>query len=224
LKFKAKFLPLLLLIILISTSGCRWTKNFYEVDPGKFYRSAQLTKEEFQQVIETHGIKTILNLQGPHDEQWFYDEVEVAKKNNVRLVNIPMNALRLPHRDHILRLMHTLEKAERPILVHCQSGSDRTGEASVLYQMEYMGKTKEEALNNQLGIKYLHFRLFTPAKKYFIDLYQGPEWVKQKYDPCFDPYPYYYDPLPIFCPKERHIPAPGTAFEDLIGPEDRIQN
>ena len=45
-----------------------WFKgdNFYPIEEGKMYRSAQLTKEGFLDYIQRYGLKTIINLRGPH--------------------------------------------------------------------------------------------------------------------------------------------------------------
>lgn len=41
------------------TSIFRITKNLYEIDPGRFYRSAQLSKSELEQTADKLGIKTV---------------------------------------------------------------------------------------------------------------------------------------------------------------------
>jgi hypothetical protein len=46
------------------TSIFRISKNFYEIDPGKYYRSAQLTKFELEDVVKRHGIKTVISVRG----------------------------------------------------------------------------------------------------------------------------------------------------------------
>ncbi len=43
-------------------------KNFGEVDPGKVYRSGQLTPEAFRRVVEEHQIKTIIDLGSGKDD------------------------------------------------------------------------------------------------------------------------------------------------------------
>ena len=92
-----------------------------------------------------------------------------------------MSAGRLPHREDLLKLLDIFETAPRPILIHCHGGADRTGEASAIYKLEYMAKTKKQALR-QLTLWYMHLKPRFPAKRYFIkDLYQGKDWVKSDY-------------------------------------------
>lgn len=180
------------LILLLILTSCRVSKNFHEVDAGQYYRSAQLKGHEIQRAIDELGIKTIINLRGGNrDDEWYQDERAVAEANGVKLIDIGMSAKRLPHREDLIKLLDSFETAERPLLVHCQGGADRTGEASAIYQMLYMGKSKEEALK-MLTIKYLHLKKRMPAKRYFIDeLWQGEDWARHEYDPCHSDYRYY---------------------------------
>lgn len=188
-----KFLaPLLLLLVgcRVSTDGIRLTSNFYEVDPGKYYRSAQLDYDELNEVIKKYKIKTILNLQGSRPGfKWYDDEERATKENGVKLINMALNKDVLIKRNDLLHLFDSLEHSERPILVHCRSGSDRTGLATALYEMEFMGKTREEALES-LSFKYLHLRLLTPAQFYFMDLFKGLEWAKNEFNHCLPGYRY----------------------------------
>jgi protein tyrosine/serine phosphatase len=165
--------------------------NFHEVDPGKFYRSAQLSGEELDLAIRTYGIRTVINLRGENPgEKWYDDEVQVTNKDGVKLVSIGMSAKRLPNRKDLIALVEQFETAERPLLVHCQAGADRTGEASAIYEMDYMGKSREEALE-MLTLKYDHLEVAAPAKRYFIGLYGGKDWALHTYDPCQADYKYY---------------------------------
>lgn len=179
------FLFLTLPFLLIS---CR----FYEVDRGRLYRAPQPSAADLEKYINEGGIKTVINLRGENPgKDWYDAEERVLKKYNVNLVNISMSAKRLPHRDDLVKLLDTFETAQRPILIHCQSGVDRTGEAAAIYQMLYMNKSKKEALE-MLGAEFFHIEQRMPAKKYFIrDLWQGEDWAREQYDPCVQNYKYY---------------------------------
>lgn len=186
------FLSLTLLITgcRISSDGIRLTKNFYEIDPGKFYRSAQLTDDELREVIAAHRIKTVINLQGARPGfEWYDNEVSVTKEMRTELINVSMAKESIPSRASLVRLLDTYNRAQRPILVHCRSGADRAGEASAIYMMEYMGKNRDEALK-MLDWKYLYVELFAPAKKYFVGIYEGNDWARKSYDHCDEKYRY----------------------------------
>lgn len=182
---KKYFIFLSMPLLLIS---CR----FYEVDPGRLYRSSQPSGAELEQYVNEAGIKTIINLRGENTGATWYDaEASVATKYNVNLVNIGMSAGRLPHRDDLIKLLDTFETAQRPMLIHCRAGVDRTGEASAIYEMLYMGKPKKEALA-MLSPAFAHFEALMPAKLYFIrDLWVDEAWARDVYDPCVQNYKFY---------------------------------
>ena len=167
-----------------------WT-NLHEVDPGRFYRSAQLTGAQLQHAIDAHGIRTVINLRGPdRDDRWYREERRIARENGVAHVDVLLRSRRLPHRDDLITLLDAYRDAKRPILVHCYSGADRSGQASAIYQMEYMGRSKSEALK-MLSARFFHFTWLKPAMRYFIELYEGEAWARAEYDPCHPDYLHY---------------------------------
>ncbi len=86
------------------------SNNFYEIDPGKLYRSKQLTGEELTQVIEDYGIKSIISLRKVEPEKkWYQDELQVAQEKNIHHVSIGMSAKRLPHKRDLLTLLNAYE-------------------------------------------------------------------------------------------------------------------
>lgn len=183
------------------------------VDPGVIYRSPQLDKAEFQQVIDEKGIKTIINLRGENPgEKWYKDEKEVAEKNGVTLINISMSARKIPHQSRLIKLLDALRDAPKPILIHCKAGVDRTGEASALYQMIHMQYPKKKALE-MLSLKWAHSEKFMPAKKYFVrDLWKGEEWARNVYSPCTENYKFY--------DKNNSECQPQQDVEEVLSAED----
>ena len=147
--------------------------NLHEVDPGRFYRSGQLNLRGYE----------------PEDD-WYQQEIRVAERNGVAHHNVRLSSSSLPQPEEIERLLSLYGEVERPILVHCHGGADRAGEASALYQIEYMGRSPEEALA-MLSFPYRHLSWLKPAKRYFIERYQGEQWVRNGYEPC-DPEHFHY--------------------------------
>lgn len=174
--------------VLVLLSACR----FYEVDKGRVYRSPQPSGPQLEEWIPKYGLKTIVNLRGENPgTKWWDTENEIAKKYGVELVNIPMSAGRLPHRKDLIKLLDTFRNAPMPMLIHCQAGVDRTGEASALYEMIYMNYSKEEALK-MLSLSFGHVEKFKPAKIYFIkNVWVDENWARTSYDPCKADYQYY---------------------------------
>jgi protein tyrosine/serine phosphatase len=190
---KRLYLPLVILIILsFGMSETRQVlRNFHVVEQNKLYRSAQLSPDALSATIALHNIKTVINLQGEHpDDDWYIQERATLKHLHVTLIDIPMRTERIPTRDEITSLFDVYDHGQRPMLIHCNSGSDRTGEASAIYQMEYMHKTKEQALE-MMSPKYFHLSFLVPSKTYFLDLYKGKDWALNEYDPCRQKYSYF---------------------------------
>jgi protein tyrosine/serine phosphatase len=162
----------------------RPARNFHEIEAGKFYRSAQLGKDEFEEIVQRYGIRTVINLRGHQPGEWWYDDEESElKRLNVRQEDIGFSTEQMQTKEDWARYAQLLKTAQRPILVHCRSGADRTGEATAVYMMDYMGKSKEEALK-QLSFRYLHIPLFLRAKTLFVENYRGADWLISGYDPC----------------------------------------
>lgn len=163
----------------------RMTQNFYEVFPGKFYRSAQLTPVEMKEMIERYGIKTVVSLRGaPRNSFWVPGQVALLEKMGVAFKAVWWTTDNTPDKDQLLSYLEILRTAEYPILVHCRTGADRTGEATAIYAMDYMNEAREEAIDDHLSFKYWHIRFLHPAKKALVEAYQGYEWAKNEYDQC----------------------------------------
>ncbi len=181
-----------LAIILLFFGFFSWLTqvNFHVVDPGKLYRSAQLSPWVLKSFIKLYGIKTLINLRGVENKQWYRNEKATAEDLGVKYISIDMSARTIPDRDAELTLVDAFRNAPKPIMIHCRSGADRTGEASAIYEMVILKKTKNEALK-MLGSRYLHFTYFRPAKDYFVSLFQSESWLKSSYFPCSGQYQYY---------------------------------
>lgn len=163
----------------------RISKNFVEVDPGKFYRSAQLTPEELQGAIDKYGIKTVISLRGaPKNSYWVPGQIEVLAKNKVEFLDFGWTSDYFPSNDDFRGFMRALRDAPRPILVHCRTGADRTGEAAAIYAMEFMKMPKDQAIHEHLSFRNWHVPMFHPAKTEFAKRYQGLDWALSKYDMC----------------------------------------
>ena len=182
-----KFISILGILLFLNIS-CR----LVTVDPGQVYRSPQPTAEHLENYIQNYGIKTVINLRGENpSKQWWIEEHEIVKKYDLTFINISMSAKHLPHRKNLIKLLDAYKTAPRPILIHCLAGVDRTGEATAIYQMLYMGKSKEEALK-MLTPEYGYFEKFKPAKKYFIEhVWQDENWAYEQYNPCLGQYKFY---------------------------------
>ena len=134
-----------------------FTSNFHEILPGQFYRSAQLTPGELERRIDQYGIKTVVNLRGTKvNPGWYDDERRVVASRGIELVDFPMSSSQRLSPERALALVDLMKKAPKPILVHCLSGADRTGLASMIYLNQVAGMDEETA-EWQLTPLYGHF-------------------------------------------------------------------
>lgn len=133
------------------------TGNVREIEPGVFFRSGQLSGAAIEQMIQHRNIMTILNLRGSHpQDRWFAAESSVAQGYGVKYISIPLSPNEEPSVDEMNRIAAILQKANGPILVHCNSGANRTGLVSAIYELAVQGKSPTDA-SGQLSILYGHF-------------------------------------------------------------------
>lgn len=104
--------------------------------------AGQPTGEQIQLLAED-GYKTILDLRAP-DEPRGFDEREAARQNGMAYRNIPVTLDNLGHAT-LDRFFEAMEKAERPVIVHC-AGSVRVGALYYAWLVLEKGVDPDEAL------------------------------------------------------------------------------
>ena len=148
-------LPICLFSLVFLLSACRslpegsaYPKNFHKVS-GEIYRSGQPSAEEMAFLSAEEGIRSVLNLRDNHDDK---DEVGTL---DIRLFEIPLSAGSITEND-LVRILHTVQKAPKPILIHCWHGSDRTGAAVAACRIVLEGWTVEQAVSELTEPEYGH--------------------------------------------------------------------
>ncbi|WP_174803855.1 dual specificity protein phosphatase family protein [Martelella limonii] len=135
------------------------TGNFHEVKAGELYRSAQPDAAALAGYIERYGIKTVINLRGAKPGKAWYDtEVATAGQAGITHIDFAMSDRRALEPERSMELLALMRDAEKPILIHCKAGADRTGLASVLY-LQQLGGIDEETAEWQLSPLYGHVAL-----------------------------------------------------------------
>lgn len=135
------------------------TGNFHAVVEGELYRSAQPGPADIVRYAQDHGIKTIINLRGENKGSAWYDtEIAQSQKFGIHHVDFRMSAWRQLPQQEAAELILLLERAEKPVLIHCKSGADRSGLAAALY-VAAVAKLGEEAAERQISIRYGHFSI-----------------------------------------------------------------
>jgi protein tyrosine/serine phosphatase len=135
--------------------------NIGVVAPGLVYRSAQ-PSGDFPQVTARFHLASILNLRGGSlADTWYKAEVDTAQAQGIDFYDLPMSATRRPHRRELLILLDFFERCRYPLLIHCKSGSDRTGLAAALYLVSQKGESPERA-EQAFSLQYGHIPLLGP--------------------------------------------------------------
>lgn len=158
--------------------------NFCVIKEGQAYRSAQMDATSLRLVVAEYGIKTVVNLRGANPGRpWYDSEKAVTDELGVALVDVRMSANALPRRETLLQLYDTFTTAEGPILMHCQSGSDRSGAAAAIWRMVVNGEPREAA-RSELAITYGHFASVRPEMDQLVAVFQpSREWILNDYAP-----------------------------------------
>ena len=152
-----------MLVLLVATLGLgsyasyqHVTGNIHSVVPGEFYRSAQLPPALLAVYARRYGIRTIVNLRGARPGHAWYDhEIAAAAHLGIAHINFRMSASRELSRAQAAQLLQILDRAQKPLLVHCRGGADRSGLAGALY-LAALSKHGEAAAEGQLSIWYGH--------------------------------------------------------------------
>jgi protein tyrosine phosphatase (PTP) superfamily phosphohydrolase (DUF442 family) len=129
--------------------------NFHVVRPGQLYRCAQLPDHAWPEVLDHYGVRSVINLRGEHPERhWYQAEKQAAEQRNVVHVDLSLNRHNLPDPAAVEQLLAWHASLPRPVLIHCESGADRTSMATVLWLLLEEGASLTEA-QQQMGWRYL---------------------------------------------------------------------
>ena len=162
-------------------------KRFREVDPGRLYRSGQMTAGGFRETVERYHIKTVVNLQHEDPDPLLADhwlgkgkvrESELCKQLGVNYKLITPDLLppgntvdqEPPAVKEWLELLD--DEKNYPILLHCKAGLHRTGRLTAIYRMEYHRWSAGEALR-ELRAKGYGFAMSSEADHYIIQFIQN---------------------------------------------------
>lgn len=128
--------------------------NLYKVDQD-LYRSEQPGSGEMK-LLDSLEVRTVVNL------RQFRNDRDEAAGTSLGLKHIKMNASAMSY-EEIVSGMNALLKSEKPVLVHCLHGSDRTGCMVAVYRMVKCGWTREEAIREFLEGGYGYHQSWFPG-------------------------------------------------------------
>lgn len=199
-----KYLKISIAVCVMIGAGVLFWEEFLEdrlvakrwgvVEPGKIYRSGQVSSYLIEPMLRENKIEKVIALNGSDlNKPYLKSEVETARK-----LQIDHQVLHLigdgtgdveDYAEAVAEIMRC-EKAGKPVLVHCAAGAQRTGGVVAAYRMLVQKKTPEEAYHellqydwkpkkDQALIDYLNQNLATLSKllEQKIEWYEPPETI-----------------------------------------------
>lgn len=162
-----------------------FTSNFDVVVPGILYRSAQPSADDIDQYVKAYKIRTILNLRNEIQTQEKYQELWkglcakvqqwALKGAPVSMINIPLDNMTIIDPNILQKILEIIENIKdgvaAPALIHCESGSGRTGLVCALYRIEAEEATLEQALDELDPYSYFHIEELYPNVKHFVRIW-----------------------------------------------------
>jgi protein tyrosine phosphatase (PTP) superfamily phosphohydrolase (DUF442 family) len=167
-------------------------RNLHRIAPG-VYRSNQPSAGQLAALRARLGLKTVLNLRGQSQQSFYLFEAETCARLGITLLDLSLSASQAPTLDKLEALHDLLQGAEKPLLIHCKSGADRTGLAAVMYLL-VIEKQPFAVARRQLSFRYLHVAN-SPAGiqdhilRHYAVAYDATgigfmEWLRRDYDPA----------------------------------------
>jgi protein tyrosine/serine phosphatase len=130
--------------------------NFHPVTPGEAYRSAQMDRDELTYYLHKYKIRSVINLRGKNPGySWYREELSTCRHLGVRHYNLGLSAEHRPSLTDIRKLLIIFKTAPRPVLIHCESGADRSGLVAALWKIVVDGTPKSVA-QKQLSLRFGH--------------------------------------------------------------------
>lgn len=113
-------------------------ENLYAISDS-VYRSEQPSRKAFKE-LEEYGFKTVINFRR------LWNDNRKARDTDLNLVHLPMRTAKLTEAE-VIEALKAVNNAQKPILLHCWHGSDRTGVIVAAYRMVFENWTKEDAIS-----------------------------------------------------------------------------
>jgi len=170
-----------------SATRMLWT-NEVEIAPD-VWRSNHPTPGRLLRLKE-RGIKSVLTLRGSSETAHYLTEKAYCAELGLTLHALGFSDKHAPSPSGLLALIDIFRRIEKPFLMHCKSGADRAGLASVIYLLVIEGRPLDEA-QKMLSPRFLHFKgSKTGVLDRLFDVYRSEgqgrgfeDWVRDGYVP-----------------------------------------
>ena len=148
----------------------RLTGNFHTVLAGELYRASQPSAEQIATYKRDYDIQTIVNLRGKGTgSSWYDEEIKTSESLGIHHIDFRMSSKQELTKEQAAVLVDILQKAPKPILVHCNAGADRSGLVSALF-LAAVAKKGEEAAEDQISLRFGHISIPYLSSSYAMDL------------------------------------------------------
>lgn len=134
--------------------------NFYQLS-SEVYRSKQ-PDDEAMAALAGMGMRSILNLREYHSDE------DDARGTDLQLYRVPVNAGDVDD-EFVVKALRVIAGAEKPLLIHCWHGSDRTGVVAAMYRMVFQGWSREAAMDEFMNGGYGYHRRFYPNIERYLE-------------------------------------------------------
>jgi protein tyrosine/serine phosphatase len=173
----------IILVVLLAAGsiGYELSENFHTVVAGQVYRSGQLSPSSLTSHIARRHIRSIINLRGANrGDAWYEQERAVARQQGLPHYDLPLDSLTPPTGADLRQLIALLDECPKPVLIHCQSGIDRSGMVAAICILLYDDEGSTEAALSQLSWRFGHLPWQENAVrlKAFMDCYEA--WLAQQ--------------------------------------------
>ena len=130
--------------------------NVHVLEPGVAIRAAQPSAARLDDIVRTYGVRSVVNLRGPNAGQpWYDEEMAASRRLGLAHVDIALSARQELTPAQLDAVLARVAQAPKPVLIHCNGGSDRTGLVSAAWVWSHGGSADDAG--KQLAVRYGHF-------------------------------------------------------------------
>ena len=132
--------------------------NFHTVVEDRLYRSGDMSNKELSKLLKDKKINTVVDLHYGDDEPDRDGLIaeNIVTESGANYFHVPLLGSRIPSIETVRSLVKVFDQASFPVLVHCSSGTHRSGVASIIWLLTQENVDPKIAVQ-QLSTKYGYF-------------------------------------------------------------------
>jgi uncharacterized protein (TIGR01244 family) len=157
---KVALVAVLAPVLLAAACYVKWCvcdSRLATITPGTVYQSAAFAPDELVDVCRDHGIRTVIDLRDDHPGEVAANAAAVA---DAGLCHIHLPTETHPTSESVAAFLAAMDRAPRPVLVHCQHGEGRSVMMCAIHRIQNEGWTNEGAFDGTArlpdGLKFLN--------------------------------------------------------------------